>query len=484
MSRATFQESIRRSTILPTFTQDLTSVHFRPHADFATLQVFTCDRLNSVLTKESCAANYTRSQAPISCNGCPIGKAHAGGQSYRSESEYAKVDATMGLPCIRCERDAHTANRYIARFRLVDRHTLCINCYNRGAEVRKGMNAKGAMPIKWSILQQATITIEDAAGEWQTLDIGLRSSRGECERYVSRVHPGCVLVEVFMGGAAIPAGVTDPAPADWKGDAVRKQQATTAARKRKPKALRIASDREAFQDEDDCWPSRNAAEVEPIESALDPDSIAAFWDLTADGLPEFVQWLCDDWPTFKRAPEWEPSAADKAILNRGLSDHLVDCAVYGHPKRQAEAAAPSAPVADAVALPEVSDAVVSDSEQPENESEWAGCYIVREGVTTYVTDYAEQRGISDEEAAIVLGMCDPDYLDEPEAAAAPEPEPAPEPVKAEPAPKKLTGKQQRKLEKAQRRAERIQQRRPSAPKQIAVTARAYIEVMFEMGARK
>jgi hypothetical protein len=271
---------------------------------------------------------------------------------------------------------------------------------------------------------------------------------------------------------------------------VRKQQATTAARKRKPKALRIASDREAFSEVDDCWHSRHAAEVEPVESALDPESIAAFWDLTADSPPEFVQWLCDDWPTFKRAPEWEPSATDKAILNRGLSDHLVDCAVYGHPKRQAGAAAPSSPVADAVALPEVSDAVVSDSEQPENETEWAGCYIVRDGVTTYVTDYAEQRGISDEEAAIVLGMCDLDYSDEPEAAAAPELEPAAELVKAEPAPipKKLTGKQLRKLEKAQRRLERSQQQpaapaKPtliSSPKAIAITARAMVQVAFEL----
>jgi hypothetical protein len=214
MSRATYQNPVRRKTILPNFTQEPASVHFHPHPDFATLKVFTCERLRSVLTKESCAANYTRSQAPISCNGCPIGKAHAAGQSYRSESEYAKVDATMGLPCIRCERDAHTANRYIARFRLVKQHTLCINCFNREREVVRGYNAKGAVPVRWAHLQQATITIEDAAGEWKTLDIGLRSSRGECERYVSRVHPGCVLVEVFMGGAAIPAGVTDPAPAD------------------------------------------------------------------------------------------------------------------------------------------------------------------------------------------------------------------------------------------------------------------------------
>jgi hypothetical protein len=114
----------------------------------------------------------------------------------------------------------------------------------------------------------------------------------------------------------------------------------------------------------------------------------------------------------------------------------------------------------------------------------------RDGVTTYVCDYAKERGISDEEAAIILGLCDPEYADEPEAAAAPEPEPAPEPVKAEPAPipKKLTGKQLRKLEKAQRRAGRMAAapappEMPTlgkSPRAIAITARALIQVAFEL----
>jgi hypothetical protein len=293
----TFKESIRRSTTLPAFSQSLAEVHFHPHQDFASLQVFTCDRLNSVLTKEACKANYTRQNAPLSCKGCPIGSAHAGGENYRTERGdiHAKSDAAVGLPCIRCERNEHTATRYISRFRLVSNHTICINCFNRGREVEKfraglGGNAKGGVPQKWAHLKQATITIEDAAGEWQTLDIGLRASRGECDRYVARIHPGCVLVDVFMDGKAMKLGDPDIRPANWKADAVRKGHATIASRKVKP--LPVASDREAFSDVDDCWPSRNAPEVEAVESALDPESIAAFWDFTADGLADFAEWLC------------------------------------------------------------------------------------------------------------------------------------------------------------------------------------------------
>lgn len=518
MSRATYQEPIRRSTTLPAFSQDLASVHFHPHADFATLQVFTCDRLSCVLTKEACAANYTRTNAPISCKGCPIGAAHAGGQRYRNESGiHTASELALGLSCVRCERNEHTATRFTARFRLVRNHTLCISCVNREYECVKGKNSKGATPVRWAHLKQATVTIQDAAGDWKTLDIGLRADRAECERYVERIHPGYVLVEVFMGGHAVQPGAPDRTPTAWQSERTRKGRATIAACKQK--VLPAASNREAARNIDasrataakpvdwDDWDTPLYAKAAPsdesdsdgsgqarrrgwlpplseeedaayrasfeegdanerflarngyygersmLDDALDPEFIAAYWDLTADGLPDFIEWLCEGWT---------------------------------------EPAEPSATVSDAVALPGVADSAVSDSvpvaeavgstDTPDEDepSAWEGCYIERDGVTTYVCDYAKERGISSEEAAIVLGMCDPEYTDEPEpeAVSAPEPEPAPEPVKAEPEPKKLTGKQLRKLEKAQRRAERHQGEPQPAPnrmpaKQTAIAARAY-----------
>ncbi|WP_429555811.1 hypothetical protein [Paraburkholderia sp. MM5477-R1] len=486
-------------------------------------RVFDCERISAQVTQEQCAASYLRNNIGSGCHSCSIGHHFSGGAPI-AEDRHSAVNKSLGLSCIRCERSGHDAMRFVGRFRLTRKHTICVSCLNRELECVKGSNSKGAAPCKWAHLKHATITIENEAGEWQTLDIGLRAGRGECERYVARVHPGCSLVEVFIGGRAVQPSEVDPTPVEWYGAASRKAR-ETVARKHKPKPLPVASDREAARnidasfataakpvdwddretplyarsapsDESDADSSRQARRcgwlpptseehdaayrVSFNEPALDPESIAAFWDLTADGLPEFVEWLCEDWPAFKSTAEWEPSAADKAILNRGLSDHRVDCAVYGYPKRQQEAAKPPATAPDAVASPEVVDPAVSDSERTEPESEWAGCYLVRDGMTTYVCDYAKERGISDEEAAIVLGMCDPYYSDEPEPAAAPEPEPAPEPVKAEPAwqrEKKLTKAEKKRLKKQECSARLHGNPQPApnrmAAKQTAIAARAY-----------
>ncbi len=605
MRRATYHpEQIRRSTILPTFTQSLAEVHFHPHADFATLNVFTCERLNSVLTKEACAANYTRSNAPLFCKGCPIGSAHADGLNYRDESDrHAKAEAAHGLSCIRCERNVHTATKYIARFRLTRKHTLCMNCFNREREVVRGYNAKGAKPVKHSGLKTAAITVETAEGKRKIEDIGLRSGYLECARYVERVMPGATLLKTEFDGETIEQFSlwTPPPFSPWepgmvRGEKPKKPTRTyirrVSGRSSKPSSV-IASPvdwddwdtplyaKPASDDHSDADGNGNARRcgwLPPMSEednaaypasfkegdALDPKSIAAHWDLTADGLPEFVEWLTDGWPApgSEAACEHEDLAEEEIALEQlrmhdyreakpslswlakahGISAtharyrlrtrgtvefpldpngsvlhthntsgingvswvvkrnkwcargyqagrvvHLgyfdtIDDATTARASFDSEHTEPSTPVADAIALHEVAEHAVSDSEQTQQESEWAGCCLVRDGVTTYVCDYAREHGISDEAAAIELGMCDADYSDDPEPAAAPAPEP--EPVKAEPAPKSLTGKQRRKLEKAQRRAERIQQRRPSAPKQIAVTARAYIEVMFEMGAQK
>lgn len=429
---------------------------------------FHCRPLLADISAATCASNFLTRKS-VSCASCPVGMMHARVAPRTAidvlndptADRHARANAAIGLSCVRCERNEHTATKYTGRFRLVDRHCLCINCYNRQAEVSKGANAKGATPRKWAHLQQATITIEDAHGEWRTLDIGMRASRGECERYVARIHAGCTLVEVFIGGRSVQPGEPDPANADWHADAARKGHSARASCKRKRTSPPVASDSEVFSDVNYAPRSRKAVGIGPVEHeapaladpnhALDPASIAGYWDgMDATGLNDFVAWLAADWPEFatKRA---EPSAAFPAA-----------------------------------ASVEVAEAVTDDSEQPGQESEWAGCYVVRDGVTTYVCDYAKEREITDEDAAIVLGMCDPDCDDEPASAPAAQPKPTPEPGKAapQPEPKKRTGKQQRKLEKAARRAERQQQRRPSAPKQIAITARAYMQVLFETGTKR
>ncbi|MFM0451679.1 hypothetical protein PQR21_14930 [Paraburkholderia nemoris] len=379
------QEGVRRAMVAPTITQtDPAKIVFFDREVYGLKQrVFDCERISAQVTQEQCATSYLRNNIGSGCHNCSIGR-HFSGDAPIAEDRHSAINKSLGLACIRCERNEHTATRYIGRFRLVRSATLCINCFNRQREVERGYNAKGAKPVRWAHLQQATITIEDASGEWKTLDIGLRSGRAECERYVTRIHPGCIIVECFMSGEALQPGDKAPTLSALAREAGL-NPATARSRMKKYGTL------------DGQNPSKHRT------------------------------------PTAAPANETEPAAR----LARKLK----------------------------------------------GESEWAGCAVERNGVMIGVCDYAKKRGIGDEEAAIILGMCDPDYIDEPEAAAAAEPEPAPEPVKSEPAPipKKLTGKQLRKLEKAQRRAERqaaaLAPEKPTigkSPRAIAVTARALI----------
>ena len=198
--------------------------------------------------------------------------------------------------------------------------------------------------------------------------------------------------------------------------------------------------------------------------ALDPQSIAAYWDPTGGGLPEFIEWLTDAWPVFDIKPA-EPSApvADNsaaAEVAEPVSDRVC-------------------PVADAVSN---HDPIADE----DSESEWEGCSLTRGDETICVTDYAREHGISDEDSAIELGMCDPENSDEPQAINSVVNLKREVCAKRtnEPAPKKLTGKQQRKLEKAARRAERQQApRQPAAPADhsapsIAQTAKAFVHVLM------
>ncbi|MGF6771957.1 phage anti-repressor protein [Paraburkholderia sp. GAS199] len=96
----------------------------------------------------------------------------------------------------------------IGRFRLVQNHSVCVSCFNRGKEVEHGLNSKGDKPVKWATMKPATVTIL-LNGKRQKLSIGLRSSRPECERFVARVYPGATLLTVIIGAEAIWLGAPE-----------------------------------------------------------------------------------------------------------------------------------------------------------------------------------------------------------------------------------------------------------------------------------
>lgn len=79
----------------------------------------------------ACSPTFVRDHRRAECRGCKIGMAHAGknpdGISRLSKSSM----------CSRCER---MTNRIV-------RGSICVSCYNREAEARIGLNAKGN-PLK------------------------------------------------------------------------------------------------------------------------------------------------------------------------------------------------------------------------------------------------------------------------------------------------------------------------------------------------
>jgi hypothetical protein len=511
------QEGVRRAMVAPTITQtDPAKIVFFDREVYGLKQrVFDCERILACVTQDQCAASYRRDAMGSACRGCAIGR-HFSGDAPIEEDRHSAINKSLGLSCIRCEKSARTNALLIGRMRLVRSATLCVSCVNRHLEFEKRANSKGAMPRL--VLFPATITIQTAEGEKDTLDIGLRLNYHECARYVERVHPGATLIKTAIGGDIISQfSLWTPLPfSPWEPGMVRDEKPSNPKRtyihRGTPRSSKKTSAAASPVDWDDwdtplyklgkpvesdesdadssrqarrCgwWPPMSAEDDAAYrasfnEPALDPDSIAAFWDgMNANGLPDFIEWLCEGWP--------EPAAPSAPIeyLSEVTGNPWTGFVVTKRPIGEPSEA--SAPVADAIALPEVAEPAVSNSEQPEQEvepSEWEGCYLVRDGVTTYVCDYAKERGISDEEAAIVLGMLDPYYSDEPEPAAAPEPkpEPAPEPVKAEPAwqrEKKLTKAEKRHLKKQERSA-RLHGNPQPAPnrmpaKQTAIAARAY-----------
>ncbi|MFL9987657.1 hypothetical protein [Paraburkholderia sediminicola] len=622
MGFAARHEPIGRTIALPV-PMRIEDVALRPLEAYPELPpTFHCSPLRADISVSACKSNFL-SGSRVSCRGCAVGVLNAG-VSERTAIDiindkradgHERAAAKGSLSCIRCLKSGMTNKRLIGKMRLV-RNTVCVSCFNREREfVNGGVNSKG-MPIrKWAGLRNATITVKTADGKSKIEDIGLRIDAFECGRFVERTMPGATLVKTIIGDEIIEQFSlwTPPPFSPWEPGMVRgekpKKPTRTYIRRVSGRSSKPSSAIASPVDWDD-WDTPlyakpasdehsdangsgsarrfgwlppmseedNAAYRASFEEgdALDPESIAAHWDLTADGLPEFVEWLTDGWPApvievgSEAACEHEDVAHDEIALEQLLMDdyrearpslsglakahgisatlahyrlrtrgtvefpldpngsvlhitntsgingvswvadrnkwvargHEGDCAVHLGYFDTIEAAAaaraafdskpvePSDPVADAIAPAEVAEPAdpVADAinsiepiaEDEEVESEWAGCSA--DGVL--VTDYAREHGLSDEAAAIVLGMCDPEYADEPQvidSTAKLKSEPCAK-CTNEPVPKKLTGKSLRKQQKREAREARAQQQpaAPSAPAAPSIkhTCRAFVHVLM------
>lgn len=120
---------------------------------------FACNRYGT-MSPAACAKNYAlapdlvRSSGRLDgCVGCSIGQKHTDPAAPRRHVP-SLTSLTYRQVCVRCRRGNEAV---IGRRRLVRDQSICVSCYNRESEVRKGKNSKGAKPKKCKLLADVHI---------------------------------------------------------------------------------------------------------------------------------------------------------------------------------------------------------------------------------------------------------------------------------------------------------------------------------------
>ncbi len=152
-------------------------------------QYFECEKLRASLSVDRCATQFNGSQRGggyMACAGCPIGARHAHVE--------IKVTAIKRRTCARCLKPAG---------RLVhDR--ICVSCYNRTLETKRGRNAKGGRPRKLATVGRAAVTcvsrghatvrmVDDVASGVEALVSIARRESTMLSFACSIPHPVCVI---------------------------------------------------------------------------------------------------------------------------------------------------------------------------------------------------------------------------------------------------------------------------------------------------
>jgi hypothetical protein len=137
------------------------------------LQLVPCARRNMRLTDTACARSWIGANPEVPpvwegrhvCHLCPAGAARAG----------AVVDAMAGAlapllrTCTRCRRPCD---------RIINTR-LCVSCYNRECEVRKGLNSKGHFPARVARRLHAASVVAIEGGRVEHVHADLSTGVGE-----------------------------------------------------------------------------------------------------------------------------------------------------------------------------------------------------------------------------------------------------------------------------------------------------------------
>lgn len=158
------------------------------------LALVTCERRPLRLTEAACARFFLSSnpvsppvwEGRVACHGCPAGAARSG----------SAIDPLMALR----DRLQHVCPRCLKTSQRIIANRLCVSCYNRDLEVRRGTNGKGRPPVRaLARLRPSRIVVVDNG---KALDLADQRSAGPLE---------LVLREVRLGSTAVAFGWASPA---------------------------------------------------------------------------------------------------------------------------------------------------------------------------------------------------------------------------------------------------------------------------------
>lgn len=163
-------------------------IEYREHPDYPGLRTFRCEPLRADLSPAACARNQQTGKF-LSCRTCPIGQHHSQACGRQApaidERGQAYQPVQPARPCVRCG---------VASLRLV-RQELCVSCYNRQREVKRGCNAKGGPPRRAADRLQPARCLVDRNGNAEIIDLEFCTGRSEAAAIVTRRWPNARLAD-------------------------------------------------------------------------------------------------------------------------------------------------------------------------------------------------------------------------------------------------------------------------------------------------
>lgn len=136
---------------------------------------FQCSPLRALLNTKSCGERWTVAPPGSSCHGCPLGRMHAEDHAPSKRAGRRPVDNEVRA-CARCGR---------TDLRIIKSGCVCVSCYNRTEEWRRGRNAKGKPPERFQPLRNFEVVLQHNDGR---IERRLLQALHEAEAIVRATH--------------------------------------------------------------------------------------------------------------------------------------------------------------------------------------------------------------------------------------------------------------------------------------------------------